>query len=299
MELRHLRYFIAVAEELHFGRAAERLHISQPPLSQQIQALEAELAVTLLDRSRRQVRLTPAGTAFLGSARQILASVDLAVRQAREAEHGKTGTLRVAHIAGASLTLLPGAINLHRQRFPEVTVDCQLIETAIAQPEALRSGTADLGIVRLPFNADGLVVEELGSEPMVLAVPTKHALARQREVTWAQLRGVPFVWYPRHLAPALYDEQVSYMARKGLELQVAIEAPHFLTILAYVAAGLGVSIVLESATALMRDGVRYVRIRSPLRVGTGIAYRAEAYGELAQAFVASLRQSYKDRRAKL
>ena len=290
MELRHLRYFIAVAEELHFGRAALRLNISQPPLSQQILTLESELGVKLFDRSRRQVRLTRAGTTFLGSARQILATVEVAVTQAREAHEGKNGTLRLAHISGAAFRLLPDAINRHRQRFPTVTVSCQIMEIAARQLETLRSGAIDLGIVRLPFAGEGLVVKELGSEPMVLAVPAGDPLARRREISWSELRGVPFVSYPRQAAPELHDEQMAFMLRHGLTPQVTIEAPQIMLLLAYVAAGLGVCLVLESATAIRHEGVRYVRLKAPPRVYTGVAYRPEAYSDLVPEFVTTLRE---------
>jgi DNA-binding transcriptional LysR family regulator len=290
MELRHLRYFVAVAEELHFGRAAQRLAISQPPLSQQIQTLESELEAKLFDRSRRQVRLTRAGTAFLGHARQILAAVEVAVGQVREAHQGKSGTLRLAHISGAAFRLLPDAINRHRRRFPTVTVSCQIMELAAMQLETLRSGAIDLGIVRLPFAAEGLVVKELGSEPMVLAVPAGDPLARRREIAWSELRGVPFVWYPRQAAPELYDEHMAFMLRHGITPQVAIEAPHIMLLLAYVAAGLGVCLVLESATAIGHEGVRYVRLKTPPRVRTGVAYRPDAYQDLVPEFVATLRE---------
>jgi DNA-binding transcriptional LysR family regulator len=294
MELRHLRYFIAVAEELHFGRAARRLAISQPPLSQQILALETELEVKLFDRSRRQVRLTRAGAVFLSSAREILAAVDHATLQAREAHQGQTGTLRVAHIAGATLTLVPAAVNRHRKRFPRVTLDCQMVETTDAHPALLRSGAVDLGIVRLPLAAGDLVVKDLGAEPMVLAVPTSFALARRREVDWKDLRDVPFVAFPRLAAPELHDEITAIMARRGLIRQVAIEAPHFLTMLAYVAAGLGVCLVIESAAALQREGVTYVRVRRPLLVRTGVAYRPENDVGLVRQFVTTLRECFRE-----
>ena len=293
MELRHLRYFIAVAEELHFGRAARRLGISQPPLSQQILALEAGLGVKLLDRGNRQVRLTRAGSTLLASARQLLESVDVATEQVRRVHHGNQGTLRLGHMAAAALILVPDAVNRHRKKFPHVTVSCQMTETVGAQFDLLRAGSIDVGIVRLPVRDDQLVVKALGSEPMLLAVPESHRLAGRAKVSWSELRGVPFIYFPRHVAPELHDHVTEFLIRKGVTMDVAIETPNFLSMLGYVAAGLGIALVLESAVALQRSGVRYVRLASPPQVITGVAYRPEAYTDLVPAFVATLRESIK------
>src|SRR5512132_1230001 len=164
MELRHLRYFLAVAEELHFGRAAARVRIAQPPLSQQIRQLEQELGITLFNRTKRRVELTPAGRAFLEHARQILAETERAKRVAQRAGRGEIGRLAIGFVASADLDLLPRVLRVWRARFPDVDVELHALLTA-AQAEALRHGRVDVGFVRLPMDETGLVVDAITREP--------------------------------------------------------------------------------------------------------------------------------------
>jgi DNA-binding transcriptional LysR family regulator len=289
MELRHLRYFVAVGEELHFGRAARRLGISQPPLSQQIQALEGELDVRLFDRSNRQVRLTRAGTALLTRARQILSEVASAEQQVRDVHRGQTGIVRIGHTQSVALRLLPRALLAHRQRYPDVALQFTA-EDSVVILDRLRTGALDLGIVRLPARSDGLVVKPLGNERMVLAVPTGHALARRARVGWNELRDVPFVHFPRPIAPDLHDHIARFLARRDFRMNVVMESGHFLNLLAYVAAGVGVALLLESSTEVTRSDVRYLSLTPSPRLDMAVIHRADAYVDLVPPVVATLRR---------
>jgi DNA-binding transcriptional LysR family regulator len=293
MELRHLRYFVAVAEELHFGRAARRLKISQPPLSQQIQALEQELGVSLFDRSSRQVHMTRAGTAFLASARGILEQVHTATLQVREVHRGQTGILRIGHAQSASLVVLPAAIQEHRARFPHVALQFEMHEDMARMTQLLHTGGLDLGIARTPVRAEGLVVKTLAVEPMVLAVPDTFPIARREVVDWEELRDLPFIHFPRHVGPDLYDHIDRILTRRGVHLNVVMESTNLLSMLAFVAAGSACALVLDATRSLARAGVTHVRLAHPPEVGLGVVYRAEAYTGLVPAFVSTLRKVVK------
>jgi DNA-binding transcriptional LysR family regulator len=291
MELRHLRYFMAVGEELHFGRAAKRLGISQPPLSQQIQALEAELNVTLFDRSNRQVRLTRAGTALLARARQLLSDVRSMEQHVRDVHGGKTGIVRIGHTPAAVLRILPQTIMAHRKRYPQVALQFRQHEDTAVIMDLVRTGALDLGIVRMSARGEHLVMKPLGHERMVLAVPEAHPLAGRERVSWSELRGVPFVHFPRHVAPDLHDHIDRFLAARGARLDVVVESSPFMNILAFVAAGVGVALVLETVTELARSGVRYVALAQSPQLNVAVVHRAEGYDALLPAVVTTLRRS--------
>ena len=187
MELRHLRYFVAVAEELHFSRAAARLHIAQPPLSQQIRHLERELGVALFNRTRRHVELTAAGRAFLDESRRVLLQAERAARIAQRAGRGEIGQLAVAFVPSADLDLLPRVLRAWSARFPDVELDLQAL-LPVAQLEALAGGRIQVGLVRLPVTAGSeVIVECIESEPLVAALPLRHRLAKRARVRVADL----------------------------------------------------------------------------------------------------------------
>jgi DNA-binding transcriptional LysR family regulator len=257
MELRQLRYFVAVAEELHFRRAAARLHISQPPLSQQIRQLEDELGCRLLARTRRRVELTPAGDAFLRDARTLLAELEGAVETARRIDSGQTGRLRINFVGSALLSIVPEIVQRFRAARP--SVELQLRERSTAdQLRAVSSGAVDVGLVRPP-------IEELAElratvvlrERTVAALPADHALARLRRIPVRRLASEPLVLFPRDQAPGFHDLLISSMAAPGTHPQVVQYAPEMLTIIGLVAAGIGVSLVPASVTRLALDGVTY------------------------------------------
>jgi DNA-binding transcriptional LysR family regulator len=250
MELRQLRYFVAVAEELHFRRAAARLHISQPPLSQQIAALEAELGCRLLERTRRKVELTPAGAAFLDQVRALLSELESAADTARSIDAGQVGVLRLSFVGSALLSALPALVQRFRAERPRV--ELQLRErSTVEQLRALRTGTIDVGLVRLPLaDAADLEVRRVVREATIAAVPETHPLARLRRIPLRRLAGEPLVLFPREQAPGFHDLLVDRMRTTGLSPRVAQYAPEMLTIIGLVAAGIGVSPVPESMREL-------------------------------------------------
>jgi DNA-binding transcriptional LysR family regulator len=265
MELRHLRYFVCVAEELHFGRAAVRLHLSQPPLSMQIKALESEIGTQLLERSRRKVELTPAGALFLRDAREILGRVEQATAAAQRAGRGEVGELTIGFVSIADYNVLPLVLSEFRVRYPgvrlnlrEATTDTLLLDLAEQR--------IDVGLVLSPIQNDGLDTLPLVREALVAALPERHALARGRgPLRLAGLADSPFILFPRHMARGLYDDVVSFCRRAGFSPRVEQEAVQMQTIISLVSAGLGVALIPASMRNLGRTGVVYrsLRERSP------------------------------------
>ena len=262
MELRHLRYFVAVAEELHFTRAADRLNIAQPPLSHQIKQLEEELGARLFKRSKRQVELTPAGRAVLDEARRTIGQAELVVMAARRARRGEVGELNLGVSSSAPYTTLPAILRTFRARYAAVRLT--LYERSTEEQIAmLRTGTIDAGFVRSPPPADtvGLEIRPILREPLVAALPQGHRLARSKQLAVRALKGEPFILSPRHAAPTLYDQIVGLCRREGFEPQVAQEATQMQTIVSLVSAGLGVGIVPASIQKLHRARVTYRALR--------------------------------------
>jgi DNA-binding transcriptional LysR family regulator len=259
MELRQLRYFVAVAEELHFRRAAARLHMSQPPLSHQIRLLEEELGCELLSRTRRRVELTPAGDAFLRDARAVLADLDRAARSARRIQEGQTGLLRVSFAGSALLSLVPRVVQRLGVLHPEIDIELRERSTS-DQVRALAAGITDLGLAPLPVSDPGLDVEILAREPTVAAVPAAHPLARSRRLTLRRLAEHPFVLFPREQAPGYHDLLMTAITSAGTPPRVIQQAAETQTIMGLVAAGTGVSLVPASVQQLALDGVVYRRV---------------------------------------
>jgi DNA-binding transcriptional LysR family regulator len=262
MELRHLRYFVAVAEELHFGRAAARLGIAQPPLSQQIRALERELGLELFSRTRRRVELTEAGRVYLEEARGILQRVAQAAAAARRAARGETGALAVGMVASATYGLMPRVFRLFRARNPGVALTVGVLSTG-AQVAALRAGQLQLGIARPPFGDETLVAEPLHEEPVVVALPSGHPLSARRTLSLRALATEPFVIFPRDRRPGWYDFMLGLCRAAGFEPVVGQDAPELATAMALVAAGMGVTLVPASVQDLRRSGVDYRPLAAP------------------------------------
>ncbi|UMP00104.1 LysR substrate-binding domain-containing protein [Amycolatopsis sp. EV170708-02-1] len=263
MDLKHLRAAVAVADHLHFGRAAVALGIAQPPLSQQIKALETELGVTLFERSTRTVHLTPAGEAFVADARTALSMVDSAIRGARAAGRGETGELAIGMVGSAVAHPLPAIVRAFRARYPDVTLTFHVLPT-VTQVERLRVAALDLGLLRppLPSPADDLELVSVSREPLVAVLPNDHRLAGRRRLAVSALADEPFVLFPRVLGPGLYDEITALCRRGGFTPNVTQEAVQLQTIVGLVAAGCGVSILPGSA-AQPRHEVVFVPV-SPL-----------------------------------
>ena len=285
MDLRQLRYFVTVAEELHFGRAARRLAMTQPPLSQQIQALEEEIGVQLFVRTRRSVMLTPAGQQWLPEVRRVLADAGALPGLAQRLARGEVGSLALAFVSTADYGILPDLLRHFRAQHPDVQL--QLREaTSDVQLEALAEGTIDAGLVirpQLPVMPHGLSYLPLVREPLVLAVPDGWRPAGGTSVPQAvALRDAarePLVIFPRRSAPAFYDIITGYYARDGLTPVIAQEAIQMQTIVSLVSAGMGVALVPASLRNLRRTGVSYLTLLDAgPEIETGLAWREGAAG---------------------
>ena len=242
IELRHLRYFTAVAEELHFGRAAQRLHIAQPPLSQQIRKLEEMLGYPLFDRTSRSVALTAAGAVFLERAQRTLRNVQRDIEETQSIGRGEVGSLHIGFVGSAMLTTLPAIFRRYSAAYPKVRL--HLHESFTSKViEGLENGTLDAGLLRDPGRLDAnLNATTIYSEPFVAVLPANHPCAGQRNVSPASLRHDPFVHYPRSAGAYAYDKPLTLCEAHGFRPQIVQEASHWLTILRLIGAGLGVSI---------------------------------------------------------
>ncbi|MBD1551823.1 LysR family transcriptional regulator [Pseudomonas typographi] len=259
MELRHFRYFVAVAEQLHFGRAAHQLGISQPPLSQQIQALEAQLGVRLFNRNNRRVELSEAGRLFLEEARQVLAQVTKAGDVARRAQAGELGELKVGFTSSAPFSsTIPQAIHHFRQAFPAVQLT--LLEMSSHDVvDRLAAGDVDVGLTRpVPLPAS-VEMAELFREPLVAVLSAGHPLAEGSEagIALAALADEPFVFFPRNYGSSVYAQLLQLARNAGFSPRFSQEASEPMTIIGLVSAGLGVSVLPASYHWMRIGGVVY------------------------------------------
>jgi DNA-binding transcriptional LysR family regulator len=263
MELRHLRYFVAVAEELHFRRAAERLHVSQPPLSQQIKALEDEVGVRLLTRTSRHVELTDAGRTFLQLARRTIAEAEHATEAARRVARGELGWLRLGFVDSAAYELLPQMLRTFHARYPDVRLDVRELPTEVQLD--LIGSELDLGIVRDPrLEEDSpLTVTPLVREPLLAVLPDTHRLAKTARIELSDLAGEPFVMVSRAGTPTVHDHIVALCLRAGFSPHTVEEALQYSSILGLVAADYGVAVVPACVTLLRFAGVAYVPLDDP------------------------------------
>ena len=290
MELRQLRYFVAVAEERHFGRAAKRLRLSQPPLSAQIKGLEEELGVKLFQRSTRQVALTEAGRTFLERAEGILEAVEEAKEAAKGADEGVRGRLEIGFISSATLGLLPPAIRLFRERFGGVEIELREL-TSAQQIDALYAGEIRVGLVRLPLRAPGLRFEPLQEESFVVALPSGHPLEALESVPLEAMVDQPLIFFTRQLMPSLHAQIVELFLRVGAFPNVVPHAVHLQTIVGLVASDVGLAILPEPAKRLSREGVVYRTLDAPDATSwVGLA-RVEGDGSLlVENFVRTVRE---------
>lgn len=262
MELRHLRYFRAVAEELHFGRAAERLLIAQPPLSQQIRQLERELGVTLLTRSTRNVELTPAGREFLGRTVEILAAVDDAVEQARRIADGAEGRLVIGCVGSATYSLLPRLVRALRKTLPNVDLSVRGEMLAPAQLAALHAGEIDIGLLRPPVVDPDIAVEIIRSDHLLVALPADHPLTARETLEPADLRDEDFISHAGRGLSRMGSVLTTLCADAGFTPRIRHEVSETSTLVTLVAAGLGVAVVPEPTSELDIAGVHYRRLQS-------------------------------------
>ena len=288
MELRHLRYFVGVGEEQHFGRAAERLHVAQPALSRQIQDLEKEIGFPLFDRLPRGVRLSAAGKLLLEDARRILGEVLEATRRAERVASGKAGTLRVGFVESISWHgVVPKFFRRFRQKHPDAEL-VPLPMLSLAQVEAIRSGRLDAGfIVSVDTLGKELDQRPVAQHRIVLAVPKGHSLGRRTGIRLRDLNDVPFVCFPRRANPAAYDRLMDACSRGGLKtLRVVQEADDHATILSLVSCGLGVALVSDSARWQCPRAVALLPIVDlKVVIPFALMWRKDNHSPLLQRFV--------------
>lgn len=260
IELRHLRYFIAVAEELHFGHAAARLNISQPPLSQQIQILEQQIGAKLLARTNRSVTLTPAGKQFLADSRQILSQVDDAAARAARLHQGETGELRIGFTSSAPfIKAVSDTLSSFRQLYPDVHIQTREINTR-EQIAPLNDGGLELGLMRNTLLPDTLAWEVILREPLLAMIHRDHPLAAKPGVSLVELAREPFVFFDPHVGTGLYDDILGLLRRYNLTPTITQEVGEAMTIVGLVAAGLGVSILPASFRRVQLNEIRWVPI---------------------------------------
>lgn len=257
VELRHLRYFVEVAEQRHFGRAAARLHMAQPPLSQQVRQLEAELGVELLRRTTRRVDLTDAGAAFLQRAREVLAAVDAASAEAQRIGAGLEGRLVVGCVGSATYSLLPSLARTLREDLPAVDFSFRGEMLVPDQAAALLAGEIDLALLRPPVDHPGLVLTRLRRERLIVALPDSHRLAGRKRLRVGDLRNEDFIVHPGHGRSVMSGLVLTLCREAGFEPRVRQEVGETSTLVTFVAAGLGVALVPEPVAALGVAGATY------------------------------------------
>mgnify|MGYP000267007314 CR=1 FL=1 len=284
MELRHLRYFSTLAEERHFGRAAQRLHMTQPPLSRQIQELERELGFALFDRTQRRVQLTPAGEVFLERTRGLLESLELAIREARRASVGETGRLVVGYLASLTYSGITDIIRAFHERFPGIELNLRELGPQ-AQLDALKARQIDVGLVRGKVDDASLASACVRRDPLVVVLPPGHHLAERKRIALNLLSSEPFVFFPRARSAAFFDQVISLCRTAGFSPRIVQEAPQ-LDILSLVAAGFGVSIMPGSTRRLARKDIVLRPIVGSPSTELTIAWRVDDVSPALLEFVA-------------
>ncbi|MFJ6434052.1 LysR family transcriptional regulator [Streptomyces sp. NPDC091416] len=276
MELRHLFAFVAVAEELHFGRAAQRLRMAQPPLSQQIRRLEKELGVQLFERNTRSVRLTSAGESFLQPVRTVIEDLDTAVRAAKAAGRGEYGRVSIGFAGASSHETLPRLTRAVRAAHPAIELVMTGQTYANVALARVADGSLDLGFVRLPVTQPGVSFRVIDEEELVCALPSDHPLAARDSVALEVLAGEPFVSFPANTGSTVRDAMVGACEAAGFNPRVVQEAPDSYTILALVAAGVGVTLTVTSVQHIQQSGLVYRPLAGPpIRRQAALAWRAD------------------------
>lgn len=292
IETRQLRYFLAVAEELHFGRAAKRLHMTQPPLSQAIQQLEAELGVELFHRTTRHISLTAAGQALLPEARKLLQHADQLATIAQRAASGEIGKLSLAFVSIADYSVLPPSLRSFRQAYPQVEIELREATSNI-QLSALEKGEIDAGLLIPPIPeplSKILAYQRLRTEPLVLALPVQQ---KRKKIAnrLSSYKDLPLVLFPRTIAPALHDSILACFQSLGITPIISQEAIQMRTIIALVSADMGMALVPQSVSNLQRPGVHYqTLVDIEAQVEVGVAWRRDNDSPVLKAFLQQLEQ---------
>ncbi|HEX3764129.1 MAG TPA: LysR family transcriptional regulator [Kofleriaceae bacterium] len=289
VELRHLWYFVAVADELSFSRAAQRVGIAQPPLSQQIQRLEDSLGARLFDRSARRVQLTEAGKLLVPEARRLLADAAHTAQRVRSAGRGEIGALTIGYWASTLFSPLPVAVRRFRERFTGVAVRLRELYPP-DHIDAIRTGAVDIAILREPEPVDGIAELPVLVEPLVAALPADHRLARRRTIAPGLLRDEPFVLFPREAVPGLHDRLLGLCRGAGFEPRIIQEVEAWHTIVSLVEAGIGVSLIPASFEGRRTGALVYRPLSGPqVQTTTSACWRAAGTSRAAEAFLDVLR----------
>jgi DNA-binding transcriptional LysR family regulator len=293
MDLRHLRYVIVLAEELHFGRAARRLNISQPPLSRQLRLIENELGVQLFHRTRRDVRLTNAGQHFVREARQVVAQFEHATKVAARADRGEIGELKIGTVPTQKM-LITKCVRTFAERFPDVRLEFQTACTE-GQLQALHESRLQIGFLVLPVQANGLAIEPVKSEPTYLGVPESHPLAHRRRIPLEALAGEPLIMLPRNHCTGFYDRVIMTCANAGFSPRVVHEVTDIIAGMALVEAGLGMSLFPASITEYGSKGIVFRDVDPPLpRTEYALAYRRTDTSPALRAFIGIAKKLFGD-----
>ena len=292
IELRHLRYFVAVAEQLHFSRAAQKLHIAQPPLSQQIRKLEGYIGHPLFARNSRTVALTQAGEALLERSRYLLRRFEDDLETVRRVGRGEIGTLKVGFIGSAMLTVLPALVGSYRKRFTKV--DLQLRElTTSSLVDAIQQGVVDLGFLRDAGPTEGLIVEKVLGERFVVALAKKHPLASRKKVSLVELKGEPLILFARELGPLAWDKTIALCETSGFRPTIVQDAPEWLTVLRLVSSGMGFSIAPACVATIQTPEVVCRELtKCPISTHIELARRSDHLNPLMEAFLAEARRCF-------
>ena len=289
VEFRHLRYFLAVAETLHFGKAAQKLGIAQPPLSQQIKNLERMLGYTLFDRTTRGVKLTTVGEFFRERALNTLAKMQDDLEMTRRLGAGKEGVLNVGFSGSVMLTALPQAIKAYRRVRPNVELRLRELVTA-EQISAVLDGTLTIGFLRDGEPRDGLVLESIFREPYIAVLPSRHKLARREALFPVDLKDEQFVLFARKMGNLAFDRTIACCEEAGFRPNIVQDAPQWPTVLRLVAAGLGVSIAPVCVGNLMMPGITYRKLRCRGHWSSvDIGFRSDLQNPAAEAFLQIVR----------
>ena len=292
LELRQLRYFITVAEELHFGKAAQRLHMTQPPLSQAIQAFEAELGVALFVRTTRQISLTPAGKALLPEARKLLQQAQNLRQIAQRAASGTQGHLSLAFVSIADYSILPPTLRAFRQTYADISIELREATTDV-QLEALEKGEIDAGFIIPPIPEKFqhlLAYQKILTEPLMLAAP-EHLFVSGQAVSLGECNEQSLILFPRKIAPSLHDAILGFFHEHDLTPEIGQEAIQMQTIVGLVSAGMGIALVPQSVSNLQRPGVSYHPLTNQApSVEIGFAWRKENPSTVLTSFLQLLKQ---------
>jgi DNA-binding transcriptional LysR family regulator len=284
VDLRHLRYFLAVCDTLHFGKAAEMLGMAQPPLSQQIRNLERNLGYSLFDRTTRGVKLTRVGRFLEQRARLTLARVADDVEMARRLGSGQEGILAVGFSGSTMFTALPHAIEQYRRMNPKVDLRLRELGTGVQIP-ALLNGTLDLGFLRDGESREGLTLQPVLREPYVAVLPANHKLRRKPVISPAELKDEAFIFFSREMGALAYDRTVACCEAVGFRPRFVQDAPQWPTVLRLVAAGMGVSLAPACVTSLAMPGVVFKKLRSKHRTSVDIGMKAKPDNPAALPFL--------------